>query len=68
MPYECFTKCYDATVQSIIDYSAAVWGTKSISSISAVQNRDNDNDNDNDKTFIEHIYTGNVTNENIHKI
>ena len=39
MPYECFSKCYDATVQSIIDYSAAVWGTKSISSISAVQNR-----------------------------
>ena len=28
----------DATVQSVIDYSAAVWGTKSISSISAVQN------------------------------
>ena len=26
-------------LQSIIDYSAAVWGTKSISSISAVQNR-----------------------------
>ena len=39
MPYECFTKCYDSTVQSIIDYSAAVWGTQSISSISAVQNR-----------------------------
>ena len=33
MPYECFTKCYDTTVQSIIDYSAAIWGTKSISSI-----------------------------------
>ena len=29
---------HDATVQSVIDYSAAVWGTKSISSISAVQN------------------------------
>ena len=39
MPYECFTKCYDYTVQSIIDYSAAVWGTKSVSPISAVQNR-----------------------------
>ena len=39
MSCECFTKCHDATVQSIIDYSAAVWGTKSISSISAVQNR-----------------------------
>ena len=29
----------NATVQSIIDYSAAVWGTKSVSSISGVQNR-----------------------------
>ena len=27
MPYECFTKCYDATVQSVIEYSAAIWGT-----------------------------------------
>ena len=24
MPYKCFTKCYDATVQSVIDYSAAI--------------------------------------------
>ena len=39
MLYECFTKCYDATVQSIIEYSAAIWGTKPFSSISAVQNR-----------------------------
>ena len=39
MPYECFTKCYDATVQSVIEYSAAIWGTKPFSSISAVQNR-----------------------------
>ena len=29
MPYTCYTKCFDATVQSIIDYSAALWGTKS---------------------------------------
>ena len=39
MPFECFTQCYNATVQAIIDYSAALWGTKSISSINAVQNR-----------------------------
>ena len=39
IPFECFTQCYNATVQAIIDYSAAIWGTKSISSINAVQNR-----------------------------
>ena len=39
MPFECFTQCYSATVQSIIDYSAAIWGTKSMSCINAVQNR-----------------------------
>ena len=40
MPFEWFTQCYNATVQAIIiDYSAAIWGTKSISSINAVQNR-----------------------------
>ena len=26
MHYECFSKCYDALVQSIINYGAAVWG------------------------------------------
>ena len=39
MPFECFTKCYDATVQATIDYSAPLWGTQSISCINAVQNR-----------------------------
>ena len=39
MPYTCYTKCYDATVQSIVDYSAALWGTKSVTCINAVQNR-----------------------------
>ena len=39
MPFECFTQCYGATVQSIIDYNAAIWGTKSMSCINAVQNR-----------------------------
>ena len=38
MPFECFTQCYGATVQSITDYSAAIWGTKSVSCINAVQN------------------------------
>ena len=28
MTFECFTQCYGATVQSIIDYSAAIWGHK----------------------------------------
>ena len=39
MPFECFTKCYDATVQATIDYSAPLWGTQSNSYINAVQNR-----------------------------
>ena len=39
MPFECFTQCYGATVQSIISYRAAIWGTKSMSCINAVQNR-----------------------------
>ena len=36
MPYDCFTKCYNATVQATIDYSAAVWGTKSVSCVNAI--------------------------------
>ena len=39
MPYECFSKCYDALVQSIINYVAAVWGSTGYSCIAAVQNR-----------------------------
>ena len=39
MPYECFSKCYDALVQSIINYGAAVWGSIGYSCIAAVQNR-----------------------------
>ena len=34
------TKCYYVTVQSTIDYSVAIWGTKPVSSISVVQNRE----------------------------
>ena len=36
IPYECFSKCYDALVQSIINYGAAVWGS---TGYIAVQNR-----------------------------
>ena len=36
MCYKCFTKCYDATVQSVIEYSAAIWGSITFSFISAV--------------------------------
>ena len=41
MTFECFTKCYDATVYATcaIDYSAPLWGTQSISCINALQNR-----------------------------
>ena len=39
MPYSCFQKCYDSLVQSIIDYSSSVWGTKPYTCIRAVQNR-----------------------------
>ena len=39
MPYSCFQKCYDSLVESIIDNSSSVWGTKPYTCISAVQNR-----------------------------
>ena len=39
MPFQCFHKCYESLVQSVIDYSSAVWGTRSYSWIDAVQNR-----------------------------
>ena len=39
MPYDCFTKCYDALVRSVINYGAAVWGFKEYSCINAIQNR-----------------------------
>ena len=39
MTFEYFTQCYHITVQAITDYSAAIWSTKSIPSINAVQNR-----------------------------
>ncbi len=39
MPYQCFTKLYDALVQPVINYGAAIWGTKEYSCIAAIQNR-----------------------------
>ena len=39
MPFECYSKCYDAVVQSVINYGAAIWGSSNFSSIYAVQNR-----------------------------
>ena len=39
MPYQCFTKCFDALVRPIINYGASIWGTRSFSCIEAVLNR-----------------------------
>ena len=39
MPVLCFTKLYNALVGSIIDYGAAIWGTREFSCISSVQHR-----------------------------
>ena len=39
MPYNCFSKLYDALVQSIFSYGAAIWGDREFSSVNAVQNR-----------------------------
>ena len=39
MPFECYSKCYDTLVQSVINYGAAIWGSSNFSCLSAVQNR-----------------------------
>ncbi len=39
MPYNVYTKCYDAIVQATINYGASVFGTTKYSCIEAVQNR-----------------------------
>ena len=39
VPYNVFTKLYDAVVWPVVSYGAAVWGFKSFSSINAVHNR-----------------------------
>ena len=38
MPYDVYTKLYDAMVWPVISYGASVWGVKSFSCINAVQN------------------------------
>ena len=37
--FQCFHKSDESLVQSVFDYSSAVWGTRSYSWIDAVQNR-----------------------------
>ena len=39
MPYQCFSKCYDAIVQSTLNYSAPIYGTSAFFCIDVVQNR-----------------------------
>ncbi len=39
MPFICYSKLYDSLVQPVINYGAAIWGTKDYACISAVQNR-----------------------------
>ena len=39
LPHACFKKLYEASVQSILDYGASVWGYKEFSCIKAVQHR-----------------------------
>ena len=39
MPYDVYTKLYDAMVWPVLSYGASVWGVKSFSCINAVQNR-----------------------------
>ena len=39
MPYQCFSKCYDASVQSTLNCDASIYGTSAFSCIDAVQNR-----------------------------
>ena len=39
VPYNVFTKLYDAVVWPVVSYGAAVWGFKSFSCINVVHNR-----------------------------
>ena len=39
MPYQCFSKCYDAIVQSTLNSGAPIYGTSTFSCIDTVQNR-----------------------------
>jgi len=39
MPFEHFTKLYDALVMSIITYGYAIWGFKNYNSVNTIHNR-----------------------------
>ena len=39
MPYQFFSKCYDAIVQATLNYGAPIYGTSAFSCIDAIQNR-----------------------------
>ena len=39
MPFSVFTKLYNATVLSVINYGSAIWGTNTFSCIEAIHNR-----------------------------
>lgn len=39
MPFECFSKLYNALVVPIFSYGAASWGTKEFSHVNAIHNR-----------------------------
>ena len=39
MPYQCFSKCYNAIAQSTLNYGVPIYGTSALSCIDAAQNR-----------------------------
>jgi uncharacterized protein YeaO (DUF488 family) len=39
LPFDCFSRLYDSLVWPILEYGAAIWGTRSHSCVKAVQNR-----------------------------
>lgn len=39
LPYECFTKLYNALVIPILSYGAAIWGTREFVHVNEIQNR-----------------------------
>ncbi len=39
VPYDVYTKLYDALVQSVIDYRVGIWGPNDFSCINSVQHK-----------------------------
>jgi hypothetical protein len=39
MPFKCFTLLYDSMVWPVLDYGAAIWGSREFSCVKAVQHR-----------------------------